>query len=346
MLVFHPLPNPLKNYHILIVDSDAELARTLKAMLSAMGFVNVQTTRSGKEAIGLLGKSLFDFVITEWNTQHVDGIELLNFLRNSPNSPNKTIPVIMLTGRAEQTDVFLARDKGVNEYMVKPFSVRSIYSRLERIIEQPRNFVVSNNFVGPCRRINGKPPEGTPERRVRNVTPKPHVKIIAGSNAVNDNEDPKIWLPDFSLKLKLGTDVRLNDFVTPEILNQTQRVIDAITDDSLRWVQEDLKKIKLLNDLMSQPDAPPTIAPDISSVALLISSRAGTFGYGRATEIAYGLYLFARNVLDYKNKAHQLVVQKHIEVLHVIIGNQMKGNAGAVGAQIASELKKLIAKCL
>ena len=55
----------------------------------------------------------------------------------------------MLTGRAEQADVATARDTGINEYVVKPFSAQTIYDRLERIIEKPRNFVAAPTFVGP-----------------------------------------------------------------------------------------------------------------------------------------------------------------------------------------------------
>jgi hypothetical protein len=239
----------------------------------------------------------------------------------------------------------MARDYGINEYVVKPFTARSIYSRLERIIEQPRNFVVAPFFIGPCRRGKGKPPAGV-ERRDRapmpTLQPKDAKEIVQISNKAG--AEPKIFLPDFSLKLKLGKDVKLGDLITPAVLNQAQSAIDAITNDSLQWIRDNLKEIKLLNESIIGGDYQPTITSDISDVALIINSRAGTFGYSRAAEIAYSLYLFSRNKLDPKNKNHHLVIQKHIEVLHVILGNQMRGNAGEVGAQIAAELKSLIVK--
>jgi two-component system chemotaxis response regulator CheY len=146
------LINPLKAYRILVVDADIELAQVLKAMLREMGFSNVHLTKSGVDAISLMRTMVFDFIITEWATQQLDGIAMLEFIRRNPNSPNPTIPIIMLTGRAEQVDVALARDYGINEYVIKPFTAKSIYSRLERIVEQPRSFVVAKTFVGPDRR--------------------------------------------------------------------------------------------------------------------------------------------------------------------------------------------------
>ena len=339
--------NPLANYNILVADADIELSRTLKTMLDEMGFVNVTTTRSGKDAIRLMQNSPFDFIITEWNTQHVDGLSLLEFLRYSPDSPNTTIPVIMLTGRAEQVDVFLARDRGINEYVIKPFTARSIYSRLERIIEQPRNFVLSSSFIGPCRRIKDKPPEGVSERRERSITPQTQPKD-ASIQTQNVSSEPQVWLPDFLLKKKLGQksgeDAKLGDFVTPEILSKSQDAINAITRDSLQWIRDNLKEIKLLYEALISPEPAKTVGTDIASVALVICARAGTFGYARASEIAYELYLFARNKLEPNDKSQHIVVQKHIDVLYVILGNQMRGSAGAVGAQIAAELKALVAK--
>ncbi len=335
--------NPLKSYRILLVDSDIELSNVLKAMLVEMGFIDVRSCRSGKEAINLLSNSSFDFLITEWNIQHIEGLELLKYLRRDPSSPNPTLPVIMLTGRAELDDVFLARNYGINEYVVKPFTARSIYSRLERIIEHPRGFVVSKNFVGPDRRANSKPPEGVSERRVRITPQKPRPNNIA-QELLEGEENPQFWLPDFSLKAKIGNNAKLSDFVTAKVINNAQFAIDAITHDSLQWIRDNLRELKLLNEVMLNSVELEDITKRLAEIALLICTRAGTFGYSRAGEIAYALYLFARNNLDPKSNEHHLVVQKHIEVLHVILGNQMRGNAGEVGATVAAELKSLVSK--
>lgn len=335
--------NQLKDYNILLVDADVELAKVLKTMLADMGFSSVHISRSGKEAIELLNSTIYDFIITEWNTQHIDGIELLNYLRRSPNSPNPAMPVIMLTGRAEMTDVFLARDYGINEYVIKPFTARSIYNRLERIIEKPRSFVAVNSFVGPDRRHNGKPPEGGGERRTRNA-PTPVQSNDLAKDLKMAREEPQVWLPDFTLKQKLGVDIKLGDLITSEVLSKAQSAIDSITSDSLQWIRDNLRELKTHYDLMVSPNFPYSIASDISDIALLVNARAGTFGYTRASEVAYGLYLFTRNRLNPENTEHHIVIQKHIEVLHVILGNQMRGNAGEVGAQIVKELKALVIK--
>ena len=159
-------------------------------MLGEMGFSNVEVTLSGAEARECLRKKHFDFLITEWNIKDVDGISLINHIRRDPGSPNPTLPIIMLTGRAEQADVSAARDTGINEYVIKPFSAKTIYDRLERIIEKPRNFIAGPTFVGPDRRHKGEPPPGVANRRTLNIPPIPHPpKESAGKSHRNRAQD-------------------------------------------------------------------------------------------------------------------------------------------------------------
>jgi two-component system, chemotaxis family, chemotaxis protein CheY len=333
------LSNPLKNYRILLIDADVELARVLKLMLAEMGFSNVYVTRSGRDAINMLREADYDFIITEWNTLQLDGLALLQYIRRDKRSAHPTLPVIMLTGRAEIADVVQARDYGVNEYVVKPFTAATIMNRLERLIEHPRTFVVSDGFVGPDRRSKSKPPEGVPERRAARTARMQPDNVQKAAR--EDGDLPKLWLPDFSLKLKLGRGIKLQDFITPDVLNQAQNAINAIADASLQWIKDDLTQLTGLCKIMTDGKSTETIPQEIGELALSINSRAGTFGFTRGAEIAYALYLFTRNKLDTQNKGHHIVVQKHIEVLHIILGNQMSGDAGAIGAQITAELRAL-----
>ena len=335
--------NGLRHFRVLIADSDQELAKVLRVTLGKMGFEHVQVTRSGQDAYQMIQTEPVDFLITEWNTQQMDGMSLVNAIRRDPLSVRPTLPIIMLTGRAEQSDVVAARDTGVNEYVVKPFSPKSIYSRLERLIEKPRPFVVANKFIGPCRRHSGTPPPGVADRRKTVVIPK--LQPSDASKAIRGaGNNTRVWLPDYSLKYKLGVNVTLQSLITPEILVAAQAAIDAISDESLLWVRDDLRHLRSLCALL-QSDAPPAaIAQDIGELALSINSRAGTFGYARAAEIAYMLYLFSRNQMQPLSKHHHVVVMKHAEVLQVILANNLTGDAGKMGSQIVAELHRLTQK--
>ena len=333
--------NPLHQYNILIVDSDLELSHVLSTMLGDMGFKTCDTVSDGAEAYRMLKNVPYDFLITEWHARHMDGIDLIRKIRRAKDSPNPTMPVIMLTGRSEQSDVMTARDTGINEFVVKPFSAKTVYNRIERIIENPRQFVVSEHFVGPNRRARGVPPKGMSDRRVRKIQPQIQPHDVHG--AMHNPAAPHIWLPDFSLKYKIAGK-KLSSLITDAVLQQAQAAVDAISDASLGWVKTNLSDMRILVKLMASGEYPTTVVTDIGDLALTINSRAGTFGYSRASEIAYLLYLFCRNSLQPTNKDHVMIVQKHMDVLHVILGNQMKGSAGDVGDQLAKELKKLADK--
>jgi len=337
------MTGPLKNYNILLVDPDTELARVVRDMLSDMGFANCTITPSGMEAFRLLQNKPFDFLITEWNAQQMDGMKLLQKIRRSPDSLHPTIPAIMLTGRAETQDVTAARDAGINEYVRKPFSAKAVFSRIERIIENPRQFVVSSSFIGPTRRMKGAPPPGTDDRRIRKLQPQVMPKDIYGE--MHGGQDaPKIWLPDFSLKYKLGAHMSLGSLITAAVLDQAQAAVDAIGEGSLAWIKEDLSQMRALVAGMEAGEYSSGTPYVLGELALSINGRAGTFGYGRASEIAYLLYLFCTRQFDPSRSDHHMVVHKHMDVLHVILGNRMLGSAGALGEQMVAELKRLTGK--
>jgi DNA-binding response OmpR family regulator len=336
------MANVLRHFRILVADEDVELARVLRSALHTMGFEQVQLMRSGQEAFYAIQNEAVDFLITEWNTQHMDGVRLVEQIRKDPSSKRPTLPILMLTGRAEQSDVTAARDAGVNEYVVKPFSPKSIYNRLERLIEKPRPFVLSQDFVGPCRRHVGTPPPVVKDRRKTVVIPKLQPMDI--TKVLRNNTGTRIWLPDFSLKHKLGVNVSLQSLITPEVLGAAQSAIDAIADESKQWVKEDLNQLKTLMAQLQPGQHKPAEMESIYNLALSINARAGTFGYSRAAEIAYILHLFVRSTKTPLSAEQRMVIVKHVEVLQVILGNDLRGDAGEMGVQIANELRRLAQK--
>lgn len=336
------MSNPLHQYKFLIADEDHRLSLVLKTMLGEMGFTNAQVTRSGQDVVSMLADNSFDFLITEWNIQHFDGIELISRIRRDSGSPNPTLPIIMLTGRAEQSDVIAARDNGINEYVIKPFSAKTIYNRLERIVEFPRNFVAARDFIGPDRRHKSKPPEGISERRKTRLIPQ--AQTTPARMRGDDGRQPKLWLPDYSLKRKLGPGVTLPSLVTPAALGLAQSAIDAVTQESLQWIRENLVELTSLHQATLRGDHSDALVADMGEVALTVRARAGTFGYLRASEVAYMLYLFCRSQFRPTLPIHQIIAEKHIAVLQVMLGNDMRGGGGPEGALIVKELQKLTNK--
>ena len=74
--------------------------------------------------------------------------------------------MIMLTGHTQIDQVRQARDAGINEFLAKPVSVKTIMTRLVAVIEHPRPYVRTKAYFGPCRRRRGSEEYRGPERRV------------------------------------------------------------------------------------------------------------------------------------------------------------------------------------
>jgi len=146
----------LSQISFLVVD-DNEFARKItRDVLKALGARRVKYAEDGAEALEILERIEMDIVVLDWNMPIMDGIELTRSIRNSDDRPNKFMPIIMMTGYSELSNVMYARDAGVTEYLIKPFSAKQFLSRIRSIAENPRSFVRTETFFGPDRRRHRK----------------------------------------------------------------------------------------------------------------------------------------------------------------------------------------------
>jgi DNA-binding response OmpR family regulator len=156
--------NELKALRVLIVDDEALIQRLVYNVLTKLGFRSITVANSGRQAINLVSKQSFDFIITDWRMEDMDGIELIRFIRTSSGVDSR-VPIILLTGNTEARDVIEARDAGVTEYIIKPFSAEHLVRRIRAVIERPRGFVEATTYRGPDRRHTPLPPPSGQDRR-------------------------------------------------------------------------------------------------------------------------------------------------------------------------------------
>ena len=168
----------LQNVKILVVEDMAPMLALTKSILSIFGFGNIITASNGEQAYELYQKQHPDIIITDWLMEPINGLDLIEKIRKDPASHNPFIPIILMTGFSDRSRVERARDNGVTEFLVKPFSAKDIYSRIVQIIEKPRQFVNSEEFFGPDRR-----------RRKISDYPGPHRRA-------EDDEDTSSTNPD------------------------------------------------------------------------------------------------------------------------------------------------------
>ena len=326
----------LKGVKILIADADKYMARVLKQNLLAMGFGHVLKVDNGRDAELALKARSFDILVTEWSMPNMDGIELVSQLRHDDHSPSRALPIIMLTGRGERSDVEAARDSGITEFVVKPFSSQTLFSRLEQLVDFPRGFVLSPGYVGPDRRRKSACPLGGIERRKTVPTP-----VNTGA-LEEDYYTPRLILPDHAIKRKIALGEPLRNIITPEVLEKAQEAIEAMRDESLAWIKEDVAQLETAYKGIDSGNM--NAMKDLKAAALSIKSRAGTFGYHLTSEVARLLYRFVSTSYNAANLQHNMVVLKHVEALKVIFAGDLTGQDVTVGEELTKDLELLVFK--
>jgi two-component system chemotaxis response regulator CheY len=151
---------------ILVVDDNVHMRKLVTTILHAFGVVQIYEADSGQRAWAILCESNPDVVVLDWVMEGMSGLDLTQMIRSNPAAPNPFVPVIMLSGYTSIDYVRQARDGGINEFIAKPVSVKTMMSRLVAAIEHPRPYVRTNGYFGPCRRRRGADEYTGPERRV------------------------------------------------------------------------------------------------------------------------------------------------------------------------------------
>lgn len=115
----------------LVVDDQQTIRSLVRAGLKDIGIHNIEDAVDGEDALRLLLSARFNLIISDFNMPKLDGLGLLRAVRMTPQL--KSIGFIMLTGRADTDLVQRAQQFGVNNYLVKPFTVATLRDKIEQV---------------------------------------------------------------------------------------------------------------------------------------------------------------------------------------------------------------------
>ena len=319
----------------------------VRKALATLGCKRIFIVRDGQEMLDLMREEQIDMVVTEWEMPKINGLELAQYLRRSLDSPNRMIPIIMLTSRHESGDIPIARDAGISEFLRKPFSAKILMERIYAVVEDPRALILSKNFVGPDRRRSSSlslPPD--PDINYAFAQRKPPLVVPREQlHQIILDDTPRMVLPDYTLKKKIGFNVPSELIVNPMTIAKSEDEIASLREEFLHSIMQEVEAMKSNYALLLQsPDHARKLVKAIQDSADSIKSRAGIFGYIRATEVAAQLYNFCRSYYDRENKHHLVIIEKHIQTITVIFAKNVLGDGGPVGTALMHDLAKLIHK--
>lgn len=120
---------------ILVVDDEAGLRQSLRQGLEAYGW-DVAEAANRDQMMAALSAGKFDAVTLDLMLGEDDGLDLARGLR-----ANWNVPVLMITGKSQPLDRVIGLDHGADDYIVKPFHIREVALRIERVLERYRKTV-------------------------------------------------------------------------------------------------------------------------------------------------------------------------------------------------------------
>lgn len=121
-----------KNMRILIVDDFKTMLMITDNLLRQMGFKNIDQARDGTEALEKMAKTQYGLILSDWNMEPMDGLSLLRKIRATPATKN--VPVILITAESKPENIIVAKQAGVNNYIVKPFNGVTLKEKISAVI--------------------------------------------------------------------------------------------------------------------------------------------------------------------------------------------------------------------
>lgn len=118
---------PLK---VLVCDDERHIVRLIQINLEKNGF-EVVTAFDGKEGLEKIKSEKPNMVVLDVMMPYMDGFEVLKNLRREPET--EALPVIMLTAKAQDKDVFEGYHYGADLYLTKPFNPQELVAFVKRI---------------------------------------------------------------------------------------------------------------------------------------------------------------------------------------------------------------------
>ena len=123
----------MKKTKIVVVEDEADILEVIDYNLSKEGF-GVNSSMDGIEGLALIQKELPDVVLLDLMLPSMDGIEICRTLKT--DSKTRSISIIMVTAKGEESDIVLGLGIGADDYVLKPFRPRELIARVKSVLRR------------------------------------------------------------------------------------------------------------------------------------------------------------------------------------------------------------------
>jgi len=133
----------MKKTKIAVIEDEADILEVIDYNLSKEGF-DVCSALNGEEGLALVKKEGPDLVLLDLMLPGLDGIEICRTLKADHST--RSIPIIMVTAKGEESDIVLGLGMGADDYVVKPFRPRELMARIRSVLRRG-NFIEEGEGV-------------------------------------------------------------------------------------------------------------------------------------------------------------------------------------------------------
>jgi two-component system chemotaxis response regulator CheY len=117
---------------VLIVEDSTAMRSMIASTVEEMkGYVTVEAA-NGFEALRIIPKERFDLIITDINMPHINGLEIISFVKNHPSF--NSIPIIIVTTEHSEEDRKKGISLGASEYIIKPFNPDHLKKVVKKVL--------------------------------------------------------------------------------------------------------------------------------------------------------------------------------------------------------------------
>ena len=150
----------------LVVDADQYSTSILGQILRGFGLSKHSVIETADEAKRRLSAGHFDLLICDATLPDAHAGELIKWIRRQPALNIKYMPIVVLTGYTQFSNVVVLRDAGANIVVRKPVSPNILFDHVAWSARNERAFIETDNYIGPDRRFkNAGPPDGVGRRK-------------------------------------------------------------------------------------------------------------------------------------------------------------------------------------
>jgi len=129
---------------ILIVEDEQDIRNLLVFNLEKNDF-NVQAVDNGEKALSLIRSNNFDLILLDLMIPGISGFDLTRILKNDDETSE--VPIIMLTAKGEEHDIVKGLEIGAADYITKPFSIKVLIARVNKIIQNKNESLKSKGII-------------------------------------------------------------------------------------------------------------------------------------------------------------------------------------------------------